>query len=771
MGLHRASGSSSKIRLPVSIRGNRTKSVLHSCKAVEKRARAAKAAEKEHLKNLTPEQLAEIQSQKIQLSAASDHPEDDEDYDSNSWQDIEDVARMNGILRGDETMEISHEGREFELARDLREKLTEKWKKRQRCVRSEHPPFYTQYPHNRRRRDVHKRCNRTQQRIDAFKMLLEPMTDAYMDWVLVRDADKSPLAEEGGQSSDGIWVIDIFRRFCMPNSNLSIGSLVRNGIIPCAPKRPGLVVTFRVMEIFHTAILRCPQLSIQDFIRTLCNLHSFPIASSLKEQFSICYDVFIAILENVERQVLRELGRSHPDWQLKNCCAACTFELEGEEQLEFSMFGAMDGNDSLKRIPRSKVVDTLEGNRVSIERDDLRDGGGGYILPRTEVDRWSKEAIGDVEAVDMGVFEETGFFLSLCRHGSVLLGADMVKSGEQAKYPLAIVGRLLEVFGDRLGIGYDIGCKFGSTINQSPLGELAKIKRFRVLVSKIKSNGLARGIRYASRFHRCQRITWYLKHVDRLDSFEHLSSFLCNNYRQALDIIDDYPALQKSMQELGVTDEKEFEAWLSEEEAYLSGLQREPPEETIEMEYYTRLIHYYDVESKVAASRRVVFVNTTTDTQPQPPDDTRKMETARRHLLERRSQELERVQDLECSLNISPEDRWIVGSEKWRENEQRVAMRTYRRCLDRLEGLIVARIFELTKMNMSHTGYKMRKHIGKALKARSQAIRTALTQYNVAAATLIPPRPLLKWERVVEYAFLADFDLLRDVRKDMSERK
>lgn len=54
----------------------------------------------------------------------------------------------------------------------------------------------------------------------------------------------------------------------------------------------------------------------------------------------------------------------------------------------------------------------------------------------------------------------------------------------------------------------------------------------------------------------------------------------------------------------------------------------------------------------------------------------------------------------------------------------------------------------------------MRKHIGKALKARSQAIRIALTQYNIAAKALIPPRPALQWERVVEYAFLADFDLL-----------
>ncbi|KAK0209944.1 hypothetical protein IW262DRAFT_1450714 [Armillaria fumosa] len=575
----------------------------------------------------------------------------------------------------------------------------------------------------------------------------------------------------------------------MLDTYVSVDAFVRHGLIPCAPKRPGLVISFRTMEIFHAAILRC----------------------GLREQFSICYDVFLAILNN--------LGRSDPDWHLKNCCIACTFELEGEEELEFHMLGAMDGNDSLKRVPRSKALPTSEeGDRISSERDDSHDGGGDYILPRVEADCWSKEAIGDIDIANRetlslceerwknmsddrtskmwGVFEETSFFLSLCRHGSMLVGADMVKSREQAKYPLAVVARLLQVFGDRLGMGYDIGCKFGGTVYQSPLGELAKMKRFRMLVGLFhghahnrlcqlqhlgtyvkglgledletlerffsKSNALAGVIRYASRFHRRQHINSYLKHIDRYESFEHLSSFLCNNYRQALEIIDSYPALQKSMRELGVADEKEFEAWLREEEVYLSNLRHEPPEETIEMEYFSRLVHYYDIESKVTASNRVIFVNTMTETQPQLRDDTCKMETARRHLLEKRSQELERVQDLECALNISPEERWIVGSEKWRENEQRVAMRTYRRCLDRLEGLVVACIFELTKMNMSHTGYKMRKHIGKALKARSQAIRTALSQYNAAAAALSPPRPPLQWDRVVEYAFLADFDLLQD---------
>lgn len=64
----------------------------------------------------------------------------------------------------------------------------------------------------------------------------------------------------------------------------------------------------------------------------------------------------------------------------------------------------------------------------------------------------------------------------------------------------------------------------------------------------------------------------------------------------------------------------------------------------------------------------------------------------------------------------------------------------------------------------------MRKHIASALKARSQAIRTALDKYNAAALSLTPLRPLLDWDEVVTYAFLSDFDLLRDTRQDIRTR-
>jgi hypothetical protein len=64
-------------------------------------------------------------------------------------------------------------------------------------------------------------------------------------------------------------------------------------------------------------------------------------------------------------------------------------------------------------------------------------------------------------------------------------------------------------------------------------------------------------------------------------------------------------------------------------------------------------------------------------------------------------------------------------------------------------------------------GYKLRKHIAKALQVRSKAVKTALQKYNDAAAAMDPPKPELTWEKVVEYAFLAEFDLLREGREDI----
>jgi len=63
---------------------------------------------------------------------------------------------------------------------------------------------------------------------------------------------------------------------------------------------------------------------------------------------------------------------------------------------------------------------------------------------------------------------------------------------------------------------------------------------------------------------------------------------------------------------------------------------------------------------------------------------------------------LKAVQALELKLGI--EQRWQPQSTEWQSAGKLVAMRKYQRALDILEGLIVSRMFELTKMNRSQTG-------------------------------------------------------------------
>jgi hypothetical protein len=51
------------------------------------------------------------------------------------------------------------------------------------------------------------------------------------------------------------------------------------------------------------------------------------------------------------------------------------------------------------------------------------------------------------------------------------------------------------------------------------------------------------------------------------------------------------------MKDLGITDDRVFETWIQEERTYLQGLKKEPVDETLQMEYYQRLINLWASES------------------------------------------------------------------------------------------------------------------------------------------------------------------------------
>lgn len=71
-----------------------------------------------------------------------------------------------------------------------------------------------------------------------------------------------------------------------------------------------------------------------------------------------------------------------------------------------------------------------------------------------------------------------------------------------------------------------------------------------------------------------------------------VATFLYNNYKQALCILHDgQSTLPQLMRELGITNDSVFENWLVEERAYLMSLNQEPKHETLQMEYWQKLVN------------------------------------------------------------------------------------------------------------------------------------------------------------------------------------
>lgn len=74
----------------------------------------------------------------------------------------------------------------------------------------------------------------------------------------------------------------------------------------------------------------------------------------------------------------------------------------------------------------------------------------------------------------------------------------------------------------------------------------------------------------------------------------------------------------------------------------------------------------------------------------------------RRHAEENFNKALISVQEMELQMGI--EVRWESTSPQWDEAATLVSTRRYRLAVNRLEMLVIQRMFELTKMNLSQTG-------------------------------------------------------------------
>ncbi|KAG6895281.1 hypothetical protein C0992_002165 [Termitomyces sp. T32_za158] len=438
--------------------------------------------------------------------------------------------------------------------------------------------------------------------------------------------------------------------------------------------------------------------------------------------------------------------------------------------------------------------------------DDAGDPTDGARANAPCTKNW-KAAAAESNKKMWAIFDESGVFASACRHGFILWIIDMIQSGELAKYPLAIIAKALELLPAGFLTAYDIGCSFDGTIDRSSLGPLFKERRCTCCVNAFhgyshnflcqvqyhpsiikgmgledletlervfsSSNQLAPVTRYMSKHRRRVFIDLFFRQWDE-EKYENLGTMLLNNYTQALRIInDDGPEFTRAKQEFNVQ-EGDLEKWRLDEKEYFSTLGKEPEGHLLKIAYVERLRELREAEETYKSANRRFLISTpndaATETYASELSSTRKRETERRHADERRDQLTRDVILLEEKLGITRDKRWSFASPEFLEISKYLSKRTYEKAVDKLQKLVIQRLFELQKLNLSYTAYKMRTHIAKSLQTRCQAIRTAVAAYNKAALALNPPKPTLDWSKVSHYTFLEDFAIIRDTNRDISDR-
>ncbi|OCH91902.1 hypothetical protein OBBRIDRAFT_727825, partial [Obba rivulosa] len=579
-------------------------------------------------------------------------------------------------------------------------------------------------------------------------------------------------------------------------------ALLRLGLLGCSPVVPSTAISLETLELYHRLQRRHAQLGIQPMVRALCDVHNVNYRNVLREQFSSAFDVYLDILRRVQKKMDVALKHDTPDWRAKNVCACCNLKLEGEPILRPERLFAIDGNNSAKRVASAGAEDERHFNsdyfmsrdevdrfkdevkrkaaaKASAEDSEVYTSGeapDGQEHPTPCTERW-KASAAEHEKRALDIYESTGIFVSACRHGFIQKACEMVRSGELAKYPLAIVNFLLDIHQHHCGCGYDIGCAFRETAKNSKLlgpkveqynmqfvvcafhgyahNRLCQLSNHPLYLAGYgiedlegmervfaASNTVARGIRYASRFHYIQSLDLHFQQWDD-DKYAELSRFLYNNYRQCLQLIEDFSVDVVHLKESLKLDDAAFEAWLSDERHFLKNLKDEPEECKL-------------------GSARIAFVSAPSYQAVDVRQDiqiTRRLENTRRAAQEQAAAAYQAVGDLEIKLAVA--ERWTPEHPKYQETLKFMRHRDFHRALEKVQQLVVQRLLEMSKANMTGLGYKMRTSIWKALKTRGKAIRSALKKYNKLALQMDPPAPILEWKNILNYTFVSEFDLLR----------
>ncbi|KDN33882.1 hypothetical protein RSAG8_13022, partial [Rhizoctonia solani AG-8 WAC10335] len=398
-----------------------------------------------------------------------------------------------------------------------------------------------------------------------------------------------------------------------------------------------------------------------------------------------------------------------------------------------------DRNNSLKRCLRAATVDKrqyeseyyITQSEVDAFKNEVTSSRGNQEnSDSSDCERRWKNASADKrpEKLSKNFFEETGIFTSTCRHSIVLTICDMVRSGEQAKYGLATIDRLLSTFGPRLLMGYDIGCAFKKTVNRSPmLGTKATKMEFEMCVGSFHghahkrscqvedhphnrtgtgltdfennehlyscSNLIASATRLASPYHRHQRIHLFIETWNN-NMYEGLGRLLRTKYINALKEID----LANNFLEQSSNTAKDYRNFFAEEKDYLASAKHELPDDSFMINYVELLELMFSKQEELDTLNMV-----SPDQTPREVNlhrATLVIEHQQRTVLDQLINIQNAVKTIESERHIV---RWTRDSPQWKEAQRLRKLRNFHACIDALEQLVVQQIIEMSRAGLART--------------------------------------------------------------------
>ncbi|KAJ6493883.1 hypothetical protein DFH09DRAFT_1104346 [Mycena vulgaris] len=677
-----------------------------------------------------------------------------------------------------------------------------------------------------RRSDSRVRREHVQIAINKWQIQIECLIDAYLQYKV-----EGPVQVDGAD----LWPLHVLsfsetgtRLFSHPpGSSRSNQTLLLHGYLGFSPESPAIVFPLEFLETYHQIHRVCPDFSFDALAKALNHLRKVPCTKYLRDQLSNAYDTYLAILRGVEDRVQKLLGHAD-DWYMKNVCPPCLYKVAGEPRLKYSMFAAMDRNNSLKLVdamfnagtPRSddrkstlfrwltpqqvdafkdevanstprkhktpatpaaapsvpssgpEPLDTAPGSNPVPPPDDpvpqlievadedditwlnvheLDEGDFAELTNsvNTCVDRW-KNAGPEACKKMFALFTIAGIFVFVCRHGHVLVMCDMVQSGEFSLGVKTVALRLRGIVPAFHGHVHNRECQIGwhpLYVDGVGLEDFEECER-----TFAKSNNLASTTHMSTPFHRQQQIDehFFFHDLDKHASSAWTGNFIFQNYRQAIKKINVNTPQLEALEQKTKTSAPDYKKFLQDEKDYFAARKSEPPE-------VVRTVDYMDLLEKLQKA------NTEHDEAKAENSSLDYLIVVKGYTKPQIAQE--EVAQFEEEHEI-PEC-WVPGSKEYEEALVLLVERNYRRALDKLESLVVQRLFELTKLGMNGVGYKLREKISKALRTRAEAIQVALNKYNLAATQLNPPRDRLSWTTVIDTMHLAEFNLLRDTRSDI----